>query len=454
MTKPKSKPKQRINEIFVQRRKRFISRMLPNSVALVVSNPERKRSNDTEYPYRQSSDVLYLSNFPEPQSVLILTNLDKKTDFKMIVRPRDKQREIWTGRRLGVEGAMKKFAAREAFTVDQFSQVMKNLLIKADNVYYKFDEHEEFDRLFEPIWKKSSCSLHNPESIVHSMRMVKSKEELHLMRSAAKISAAAHSLAMEICRPGMMEYEIQAELERVFKIKGAGGPAYNSIVAGGSNAVILHYVENNSMLKAGELLLIDAACEFDGYASDITRTFPINGKFSQAQKEIYSLVLDAQLAAIAIAKPGVTLMKLHETCMNVLRKGLIKLGVLAPEMTSLAAEEKMLNKAGKNGNKSTPLVLRDLFMHGTSHWLGLDVHDVGTSGTRSAHAKTMPMQAGMVFTVEPGLYFDPDDKRLPKKYRGIGVRIEDDVVITAKGHEVLTAEAPKTIKDIEAIMTT
>jgi Xaa-Pro aminopeptidase len=439
-------------KILAKRRQLFIDEMLPNSAAFILSNPERVRSNDTEYPYRQSSDVLYLSNFPEAQSVLILSNLDKKQEFKMIVRPKDRQREIWTGRRFGIEGAVKYFACDEAYAVDQFDQVVKSLLMKADNVYYKFGQNEEFDKLFDREWKKYSITLHNPETITHSMRMVKDKSELQLMKKAADISAEAHCTAMEVCGTGMMEYEIQAEIERLFKLRGANGPAYTSIVAGGINSIILHYTENNAELQKGDLLLIDAACEYGGYASDITRTFPVSGKFSEAQLEIYNLVLEANEAAIAFAKPGITLRQVHEKAVAVLREGLIKLGVLSPEMNSAENEEKALKHTGKNGNKSTPLVLRDLFMHGTSHWLGLDVHDVGTMGTRSAHAKTIAMRPGMAFTVEPGLYFDPDDKRLPKKYRGIGIRIEDDVVITLKGCEVLTNGVPKDPQEIEELM--
>jgi Xaa-Pro aminopeptidase len=439
-------------KIFAKRRKYFIEQMLPNSVAFILSNPERIRSNDTDYPYRQSSDILYLSNFPEPQTVLILSNFDEKPEFKMIVRAKDRQREIWTGRRLGIEGAIEKFACQEAYTVDQFTQVVKNILMKAENVYYKFGDNEEFDELFEPQWKKYSTPLHNPETITHRMRLVKEKPEIDLMRQAAAISAEAHCSAMEVCRVGMMEYEIQAEIERLFKIRGANAPAYNSIVAGGINSIILHYTENNSSLQKGDLLLIDAACEYRGYASDITRTFPVSGKFSEEQLEIYNLVLDANKAAIAFAKAGITLKQVHEKAANILREGLIKLGVLSPEMNSAESEERVLKHTGKNGNKSTPVILRDVFMHGTSHWLGLDVHDVGTIGTRSTQGKAVAMIPGMAFTVEPGLYFDPEDKRLPKKYRGIGVRIEDDVVITTKGCEVLTSGVPKEAEEIEELM--
>jgi len=437
--------------VFAPRRKRFISQMLPNSVAFIVSNPHCIRSNDAEYPYRQSSDVLYLSNFPEPQSVLILNNFEKKSEFKMIVRPRDRHSEIWTGRRLGIEGALKQFGCQEAYTIDQFVPVVKDLLAKAENVYYKFGQNEEFDRLFEPEWKKSSCPLHDPRAISYGMRIIKEGLEVEVMRRAAEISAEAHCVAMQLCKSGMMEYQLQANMEYIFKLKGAG-PAYNSIVAGGSNAIVLHYTENNSPLRNGDLVLIDAACEYYGYASDITRTFPVNGKFTKEQLDIYNLVLGAQKAAITMAKPGVTLKQLHEKASNILRKRLIELGVLSPQMDSIASEEKIIKQRGQNGNKSTPVILRDLFMHGTSHWLGLDVHDVGTIGTRSKHAKTRPMEPGMVFTVEPGLYFDPDDKRLPKRYRGIGIRIEDDVVITKTGCEVLSSGVPKEVEDIEALI--
>ena len=259
---------------------------------------------------------------------------------------------------------------------------------------------------------------------------------------------------MKTCRAGMYEYQIQAEMERVFLMKGARSPAYTTIVAGGSHACTLHYVENSAILKDGDLVLIDAASEYAGYASDITRTFPVNGKFTKAQEEIYQLVLDAQIAVIEAAKPGATLAELHELASKILRRGLIRYGVLSPEMKSKESEVKAQEKTEHNGKVSTQVVLRDLFMHGTSHWLGLDVHDLSTIGTRSQYLKTRPLKPGMVFTVEPGLYFDPNDKRLPRRYRGIGVRIEDDVVITKTGCEVLSRAVPKTIKEIEQLMKT
>jgi Xaa-Pro aminopeptidase len=437
---------------FAKRRQTFISRLLPKSVAFITSNSEHTRSNDTEFPFRQSSDVLYLSDFPEPQSVVILSNIDEMPQFSMVVRPKDRTREIWTGRRFGPDGAKAEFQAEEAHTVDQFPKVISDLLSKAENVYYKFGRNPEFDSLFNAEWVKLSRPLHNPELVCHEMRMLKSSRELELMRYAAGISAKAHRQAMHTCKPGLKEYQIQAELEHIFLTEGARGPAYGSIVAGGNNAVILHYVENSHELKDGELLLIDAACEYRGYASDITRTFPINGKFTKAQRDIYDLVLKAQLRAIEIAKPGVTLAQLHEAGSIVLREGLIELGVLSEDVQTADTEKAALEKAKAEGKESELLLLKDLFMHGTSHWLGLDVHDVGTNGTRSELAKTLPMKSGMVFTVEPGLYFDPDDVRLPEQYRGIGIRIEDDVLITAKGHDILTSDAPKDRSEIERLM--
>ena len=437
---------------FAERRTRFISKLLPNSVAIIVSNPQQIRSNDTEYQYRQSSDVLYLSNFPEPQALLILTNLKDQPEFIMLVRPKDRAREIWTGKRFGSDGAKRYFSAKEARTIDHFPAVLKELLAKAENVYYKYGRNEEFDNQFSNEWINFSRPLHNPEDILRDMRLVKSKGEIELMRYAGTVSAEAHCLAMKTCRPGLMEYQIQAEMERVFLTRGARSPAYTTIVAGGINAVTLHYIENSAVLRDGDLLLIDAGCEYSGYASDITRTFPISGKFSKAQEEIYQLVLDAQLAVIAAAKPGATLAELHDLCGNILRKGLIRYGVLTPDMKTKMSEAKAQEKSDRNGKVSTQVVLRDLFMHGTSHWLGLDVHDIGTIGTRSQYLKTQPLKPGMVFTIEPGLYFDAADKRLPQRYRGIGVRIEDDVVITRSGCEILSEAVPKTIKDIEKLM--
>lgn len=451
-------------DFFSGRRKEFLKRLPMGSVAVIVTNPERPRSNDTEYAYRPSSDVLYLSNFPEPEAVLVFVKAKGKSRFIMFVRPKDRTREIWTGVRFGPEGAINQFGADEAHTIDEFDSVMRPLLAEAEQVFYRFDRNEHFDHQFRALWGKSQKPLTSPEEIIHEMRLFKSAAEVAIMRHAGAISASAHVEAMRLTRPGMMEYQVQASLEAIFRWNGASYPAYTSIVGGGSNATCLHYIENKAELKDGDLLLIDAACEFDGFASDITRTFPVNGKFSPAQRELYEIVLAAEKAGIAMARPGVCLADVHETAGNVLRAGLVKLGILPKTHLTAAGEKKVVDawkkkaeaaKTGKASKKAAdkgPLTLFDFFMHGTSHWIGLDVHDVGTYGTRSQMGKKRPLQVGMAFTVEPGIYVMADETRVPAKYRGIGIRIEDDVVITAKGNEVLTAGVAKEVDEIEAIM--
>ena len=454
-------------DFFAGRRKEFLKRLPVGSVAIIVTNPERTRSNDTEYAYRPSSDMLYLSNFPEPEAVLVFVKAKGKSRVIMFVRPKDRTREIWTGVRFGPEGAVSQFGADEAHTIDEFDSVMRPLLAEAEQVYYRFDRNEHFDQQFRALWGKTQKPLTSPEEIIHEMRLFKSSAEIAIMRHAGAISASAHVEAMRLTRPGMMEYQVQSSLEAIFKWNGASYPAYTSIVGGGSNATCLHYIENKAMLNDGDLLLIDAACEFDGFASDITRTFPVNGKFSPAQRELYEIVLAAEKAGIAMARPGVCLADVHEKACNTLRAGLVKLGLLPKTHLTAAGEKKVVDawkkkaEAAKTASKPSskkasadkgPITLFDFFMHGTSHWIGLDVHDVGTYGTRSLVGKKRPLQVGMAFTVEPGIYVMADETRVPAKYRGIGIRIEDDVVITAKGNEVLTAGVAKEVDEIEAIM--
>jgi len=439
----------------------FALRLKPNSVAIIVSNPERTRSNDTEFEYRQSSDLLYLTGFPEPEAALVVSNFENKLTAYLFVRPKDRKREIWTGIRHGIEGAKQNFVCDKAFTVDQFPREIASLIAKADTVYYKFGNSAHFDEQFDAAWKANQRPLENPETITHEMRLFKSERELDIMRHAGKISAAAHVEAMKLTTPGSAEYQVEAVLESVFRFNGADATAYNSIVAGGNNAVILHYTTNNDGLKDGDLLLIDAACEYQGYASDITRTFPVNGKFSDAQRTIYQLVLDSQLAAIKVGVAGKTLTDVHEAASRVLRKGLAELGIISRDVSTKAGERRAYKayakavaaakKAGKAEPKE-PVTLRTFFMHGTSHWLGLDVHDVGSGGTRDPRGKERALANGMCFTVEPGLYFDKDDKRVPKQFRGIGIRIEDDIAIVEGGNEVLTAGVPKEVAEIESVM--
>jgi Xaa-Pro aminopeptidase len=433
--------------------KKFLRALQPNSVAIIVSNPERTRSNDTEYPYRQSSDILYLNGFPEPESALVFHKVDRKNArLIMFVRAKDAAREQWTGIRAGVDGAKASFLADEAHTVDKFKEVVGKLIASCDHVYYKLGRNEEFDEQFKAIWAGQQRTLWNPEDILHGLRMYKSDAEVRMVEEAARISAEAHCAAAQRCRPGLREHQLQATMEFVFMDNGAMAPAYGSIVANGPSGWVLHYVSNQGVLKGGDMVLIDAACEYQGYAADITRTFPVNGKFSEAQAQIYQLVLDAQKAAIEAAKPGATLSDVHDTAGDVLRKGLVDLGILPESMRSREEAQAIIDAAKIAGKLAELAWLLSFFPHGTSHWLGLDVHDVGTNGTRSDKGKSRKLEPGMIFTVEPGLYFAADDRRVPEKYRGIAVRIEDDVLVTKDGNRVLTAGVPKEVDEIEALM--
>ena len=444
------------------------SKLEPNSIAILVSNPEAKRTGDAEFAYRQSSDILYVNGFPEPNSALVITRLPGQSlpELIMFVQPKDPTEEVWTGIRIGVKGAIRSYGANQAYPIGDFKNELRKLLAKCDQVYYKFGINPELDATFTELWQPLQMPVLNPEFIVHEMRLFKSDEELELLQRAADISAAAHCRAMLNCRPGLCEFQIQAMLEDTFTENGASAPAYNSIVAGGNHACVLHYTSNRDKLADGDLILIDAAAEFAGYASDITRTFPVNGKFTEPQREIYELVLKAQLAAIAAAKPGSSIRRVHLTAERVLRAGLVELGILSKEQGSAAATRrmesllKMAKEAKKGGTKPSVdpakerATVQTFFPHGTSHWMGLDVHDVGTRETRTDLGKKRPLEPGMVFTVEPGLYFEKDDIRVPARYRGIGVRIEDDLVVTTDGCTILTAAVPKTVREIESLMAT
>lgn len=440
---------------------RFIKEMPENSAAIFVSLPEQTRSRDTSFPYRQSSDIYYLNGFPEPESALILSNFKGKNKVTMLLLPKDEERERWEGIRVGLAGALQNYHADEALEIKEFESVITETLAQASRVYYRLGINTEFDHVFLKQLSKRQRPLYNPDDILHEQRLFKSAEEITLMKHAADISALAHCQAMRVCRPGMNECELKAEVEHIFTSYGANFPAYGSIVAAGNNANVLHYTWNNATINDEDLILIDAGCEFGGisggYAADITRTFPANGKFSEPQRHIYQLVLDAQMKAIGAVKPGVPLSKIHDIANKVLLEGLIELGIL-PKNAKLNNEETGKSKKGKDKNGKNKLCLFDFYMHGTSHWLGIDVHDVGRynteDGTRSdrGRGKRRLLEAGMVFTVEPGLYFRKDDKRIPKEYRGIAIRIEDDVEVTKDGCKVLTAGVPKSVEGIEALM--
>lgn len=431
---------------YLSRLNRLWERMTDNSVCILVSNPERTRSNDTHHPYRQSSEIVYLNGFPEPNAVLVLSKLNGKQNVVMLVQEKDRERETWDGFRFGAAGARAKFFANEAYPIAKFDEVIGALLGKADSVYYRFGQNKKFDKQFRKLWENKQKTLLNPSKILNEMRLFKSDEEVQLIRHAGLISAEAHKQAMQICRPGLRENQLQAVIEFVFTAGGAIAPAYGSIVAAGNNACVLHYVENQSEIKDGDLILIDAGCEFGaragGYAADITRTFPANGKFSEPQRELYELVLKAQMAGIAACRPGIRLIEIQQVCEKIIRQGLVKLGVLPA-------------RSAKSTGKTVEF--KDLLPHGTSHWMGIDVHDVGSYDDPTQKGKTLApkqrvLETGMVFTIEPGVYISKSNTLVPKRYRGIGIRIEDDVVITKDGCEVLTAAAPKTVAEIEALM--
>lgn len=437
---------------YQRRQTAVFSRMKSDSVAIIVGSPERLRSNDTMYAFRQASDLLYLNGFPEPDAALVFVkNRKNKCKTIMFVRPKDKDRETWNGFREGPSGAITNYAATEAFNIADFSSQVEKLLADCKNFYYKLGRNEDYDAKIVPLLVRNQKPILNPEKITHELRMIKSEEEIRILRHIGRISALAHTRAMTRCEPGMRERQLQATLEYTFSDAGAEYVAYTSIVAG-EDGTTLHYTTNHKVLSPGNLIVIDAGGEWHGYASDITRTIPVSGKFTKAQRKLYDLVLRANQAGIAMAKPGSSLNKIHAHCEDVLRTGLVELGILSRKVATRGVEKASLAKAKKEGKEKELLTLRDIFMHGTSHFMGLDVHDVATRGSRNSSPKARELKSGMVFTVEPGVYLRADDARIPAEYRGIGIRIEDDVLITDSGNEVLTSAVPKDADEIEALM--
>lgn len=421
----------------------FMRRMGPNSVAVVPAAREATRSNDTEYRFRQDSDFYYLTGFKEPDAVAVLAP-SKEEKYTLFVRPRDREKETWTGRRAGVEGAKQLYGADAAYPVEEFQEKLSELLDGARSLYYRLGNgNPELDQtIIRQIARMRSLArrgVHPPDSVVdpgtilHEMRLFKTDEEIALMQRAADIAAEAHREAMRAARPGVKEYEIEALIEYIFRKNGAGAPAYNTIVGAGANATILHYVTNESELRDGDLLLIDAGAEYEGFASDITRTFPVSGRFTDAQRDIYQLVLDCQEQCTRMVAPGVTMDEMHTRSVEILTEGMVRLGLLKGDVKKLIEEGEY----------------KKFYMHRLGHYLGMDVHDVGLY---HADGQPRPVEAGIVMTVEPGLYIAEDAEGVPDKYRGIGVRIEDDVLVTPEGHRVLTAGAPKRVEEIEALM--
>lgn len=428
---------------FKKRRRELMAHMEPNSIAILSSSEEFLRNGDSTFAFRQSSDLYYLTGFKEAQSCVVLIPGRPQGECLLFCQEKDPLKEMWNGRLMGPENAAETLGVDDAFPISDIDDILPGLIEGRERVYYAMGRDEQFDHQVmewvKVIRSKVRSGVHSPgeflvlDHLLHEMRLIKSRAEINLMRESGQVAVHAHKRAMEICKPGMFEYELEAEYLHEFARTGCRSPAYNSIVASGENACILHYTENNAQMKNGDLVLIDAGCEYEYYASDITRTFPVNGKFSKEQKAIYELVLKAQLDAIKAVKPGNHWDDSHKVTVKVITQGLVKLGILKGKVDTLI----------KKG------AYRDFYMHRAGHWLGMDVHDVGDY---KIDGNWRLLEPGMVLTVEPGIYIASGNKNVDKKWWGIGVRIEDDVAVTADGHEVLTDGLPKSVEEIESFM--
>lgn len=423
------------------RRRTLMAQLPPGSAVLLPGADLVTRSRDSEFPFRQDSDLHYLTGFPEPAALLVLLPGREAGESVLFCQDRDPAQEAWTGRRLGAAGAVREHGLDQAFENTERDARLAELLAGRETLFLPLGDARALalaealrDTLGDRGEAPAPTALADVSGLLHEQRLIKSPAELALLRHAGEISARAHVRAMRACRPGRVESQLQAELEHEFRWQGGSGPAYASIVGGGPNACVLHYLENDAPLRDGELVLIDAGVEFDLYAGDITRTFPVNGRFTAAQRGLYEVVLAAQERAVAAVCPGATLAAIHAGVVHDLTAGLIDLGLLSGDVQARVDDGSY----------------RRFYLHATSHWLGLDVHDVGVY-RRDGEAR--PLRPGMVLTVEPGLYV-PDADDLPEAFRGIGIRIEDDVAVTADGGEVLTASVPKRVADIEALMVT
>ena len=417
-------------EEFGERRTRVFTQMQPNSALLLFSEIEKRRNNDCTYPFRQDSYFWYLTGFNEPNAALLLLKTEQTEKAIIFLRPRDPLLETWNGRRLGVEHAPQQLNVNEAYSIEEFSTVLPKILKKLTALYYVPEIHTWGDKLVTES-AVSFSEILDWRPMLSEMRLIKSPNEIRLMQQAGQITALGHIKAMQTTRPNRFEYEIESDILHEFNLHCARFPSYNSIVAGGNNACILHYTENDRPLNDGDLVLIDAGCEFAMYAGDITRTFPVNGKFSQPQREIYELVLKAQKRAIELLVPGNSIKQANDEVIRIKTQGLVDLGILKGDVDTLIEQQ----------------AYRQFYMHGLGHWLGLDVHDVGSYG----QDKQRILEIGMVITVEPGIYIS-EDADVPEQYKGIGVRIEDNLLMTEYGNKILTAAAPKEIADIENLM--
>ncbi|NDJ18158.1 aminopeptidase P N-terminal domain-containing protein [Myxacorys almedinensis] len=430
---------------FQQRRDRFLEK-IGNGTAILRSAPTAVMHNDVEYNFRQDSDFFYLTGFNEAHCVAVFAPWHETHKFVLFVQIKDRDKETWSGYRIGVEAAKEMYGADEAYPITELDEKLPQYVEKANRIYYHMGRDRRFNERIIALWQRfmatyekkwtGPIAIEDPGPLLSPLRQVKSEHELELMRTAAAIAAESHNLALQLRKPGMYEYEIQAEIERLFRLRGGLGVAYPSIVASGANSCILHYTENDRQMRDGELLLVDAGCCYGYYNSDITRTYPVGNTFTEEQRILYELVLKAQLAAIAQVQPGSPWNQFHDAAVRTIVEGLMELGLLQGDIDAIIKEEKY----------------KPFFMHGTGHWLGLDVHDVGV---RQIGETWQSFQPGHVVTVEPGIYIRPDFKpaeeqpEVPERWRGIGIRIEDDVLVTSTGNEILTAAVPKSLEAME-----
>ena len=430
---------------FQERRDRLAEEMGPHSIAIIATSPVAMRNRDADYKFRADSSFFYLTGFAEPEAVAVIEtfeSIDEGYTYSLFCRERNREMEIWNGYRAGVDGAVDDYEADEAYAIDLLDEEIIEKLLDKQKLFYRIGQQADFDaRVAKWVAEANGESRRGTSAPAHmiqldrildEMRLHKSTKEIALMQIASNISSEAHMRAMQTVKPGMMEYALEAELNYIFGKNGCV-PAYNSIVGGGANGCILHYVENDKELKDGDLVLIDAAAEYQLYASDITRTFPVNGKFSPEQKALYQVVLKAQLAAIDAVRVGNSYKQPHHIAVRIMVEGLVELGLMKGDIEEIIRTESF----------------RQFYMHGTGQWLGMDVHDVGSY---KMDGEWRTYEEGMVVTVEPGLYIAPDDETVETKWRGIGIRIEDDVVATENGPLVLTKDVVKTVEDIEALM--
>ncbi len=428
---------------FPRRRKRLMDMICEGNIAIIPTAQVHIRNRDVEYHFRPDSDFFYLTGFPEPVAVAVLIPDRPNGEYILFCRERDAKKETWNGLRAGLKGACERYGADDAFPIEDLDDILPSLLEDRERIYYTMGNDSAFDQRVvgwvNQVRDRARTGVNAPDEFVslnhflHDMRLYKSRHEIKAMRKAAKISAVAHKRAMKFCRPGIMEYQLGAEFIHEFMINGAQSPAYPSIVGGGANSCILHYTENSAVLNDGDLVLIDAGAEYEGYASDISRTYPVNGVFSRAQRDIYDVVLAAQEAAIKQVKPGNHWNDPHEAAVKIITEGLVDLGILKGRVRTLIKEQ----------------AYSKYYMHRTGHWLGMDVHDVGDY---KVEGDWRMLEPGMVMTVEPGLYFPEGTRRLAKKWWNIGIRIEDDVLVTRDGADILSSDAPKQADQIEELM--